>query len=82
MLENTDAIVAMHEGNPLFIELPASVELKITYTEPGLQGDRSSGGTKPATVETGITVQVPLFIKQDEKVLVDTRTGAYLGRAN
>ena len=82
LLENAYAIVAMHEGNPLFIELPASVELKITYTEPGLQGDRSSGGTKPATVETGITVQVPLFIKQDEKVLVDTRTGAYLGRAN
>ena len=62
LLENADVIVAMHEGNPLFIELPASVELKITYTEPGLQGDRSSGGTKPATVETGITVQVPLFI--------------------
>jgi len=82
LLENADVIVAMHEGNPLFIELPASVELKITYTEPGLQGDRSSGGTKPATVETVITVQVPLFIKQDEKVLVDTRTGAYLGRAN
>lgn len=82
LLENADVIVAMHEGNPLFIELPASVELKITYTEPGVQGDRSSGGTKPATVETGITVQVPLFIKQDEKVLVDTRTGAYLGRAN
>ena len=82
ILENADAIVAMHEGNPLFIELPASVELVVTYTEPGLQGDRSSGGTKPATVETGITVQVPLFIKQDEKILVDTRTGAYLGRAN
>jgi elongation factor P len=82
LLENADAVVAMHEGNPLFIELPASVELKITYTEPGLQGDRSSGGTKPATVETGITVQVPYFIKQDEVVLVDTRTGAYLGRAN
>ena len=82
LLENADAVVAMHEGNPLFIELPASVEVKITYTEPGLQGDRSSGGTKPATVETGITVQVPLFIKQDEVVLVDTRTGAYLGRAN
>ena len=82
MLENADVIVAMNEGNPLFIELPASVELVVTYTEPGLQGDRSSGGTKPATVETGITVQVPLFIKQDEKILVDTRTGAYLGRAN
>ena len=82
LLENANAIVAMPEGNPLFIELPASVELVITYTEPGLQGDRSSGGTKPATVQTGITVQVPLFIKQDEKILVDTRTGAYLGRAN
>jgi len=82
LLENADVIVAMHEGNPLFIELPASVELIVTYTEPGLQGDRSSGGTKPATVQTGITVQVPLFIKQDEKILVDTRTGEYLGRAN
>ncbi|MEI6119534.1 MAG: elongation factor P [Actinomycetes bacterium] len=82
MLENCEAIVAIHEGNPLYIELPASVELTITYTEPGLQGDRSSGGTKPATVETGITIQVPLFIKQDEKVLVDTRNGSYLGRSN
>ncbi len=82
MLENTEAIVAIHEGNPLYIELAASVELLVTYTEPGLQGDRSSGGTKPATVETGIQVQVPLFIKQDEKILVDTRDGSYLGRAN
>jgi elongation factor P len=82
MLENTEAIVAIHEGNPLYIELAASVELVVTYTEPGLQGDRSSGGTKPATVETGIEVQVPLFIKQDEKILVDTRDGSYLGRAN
>jgi len=82
MLENTEAIVAIHEGNPLYIELAASVELFVTYTEPGLQGDRSSGGTKPATVETGIQVQVPLFIKQDEKILVDTRDGSYLGRAN
>ena len=78
MLENCEAIVAVHEGNPLYVELPASVELIVTYTEPGLQGDRSSGGNKPATVETGITVQVPLFIKQDEKILVDTRTGGYL----
>lgn len=81
MLENTDAVVAIHEGNPLFIELAASLPLKITYTEPGLQGDRSSAGSKPATLETGITVQVPLFIKQDEIILVDTRTGQYLGRA-
>jgi elongation factor P len=82
MLENTEAIVAIHDGNPLYIELPASVELVVTYTEPGLQGDRSSGGTKPATVETGIEVQVPLFIKQDEKIVVDTRDGSYQGRAN
>ena len=82
MLENTGAMVAIHDSNPLYVELPASVELTITYTEPGLQGDRSSGGTKPATVETGIEVQVPLFIKQDEKILVDTRDGSYQGRAN
>jgi elongation factor P len=81
MLENTDAVVAIHEGNPLYIELPASVPLKITYTEPGIQGDRSSAGSKPATLETGINIQVPLFIKQDEVILVDTRSGTYLGRA-
>ena len=81
MLENTEAIVAIHEGNPLYIELAASVPLKVTYTEPGIQGDRSSGGTKPATLETGIQIQVPLFIKQDEVVMVDTRDGSYIGRA-
>ena len=81
MLENAEVIVAMHEGNPLYVELSASVALEITYTEPGIQGDRSSGGTKPATLETGIDIQVPLFIKQGEKVLVDTRDGSYLGRA-
>jgi N utilization substance protein B len=75
MLENSEAIVAVHEGNPLYVELPANVPLRITYTEPGLQGDRSSAGSKPATLETGISIQVPLFIKQDEVVLVDTRTG-------
>ena len=79
--EILDAIVAVHEGIPLYVELPASVTLKVTYTEPGIQGDRSSGGTKPATLETGIQIQVPLFIKQDEVVLVDTRDGSYLGRA-
>lgn len=82
MLENAEAVVAIHEGTPLYVELPASVELTITYTEPGLQGDRSSGGTKPATVETGVEIQVPLFINQGEKVKVDTRDGSYLGRAN
>jgi elongation factor P len=82
MLENMEANVAIHEGNPLYVELPASVELTITYTEPGLQGDRSSGGTKPATLETGVEIQVPLFITQGERVRVDTRDGSYLGRAN
>ncbi len=80
LLENQAATVALHEGNPLFLELPASVELEITYTEPGLQGDRSTGGTKPATVETGKEIQVPLFITTGEKVKVDTRDGSYLGR--
>nr|WP_026927180.1 elongation factor P [Granulicoccus phenolivorans] len=80
LLEEMMATVATHDGNPLFIELPTSVELEITYTEPGLQGDRSTGGTKPATLETGKEIQVPLFITQGEKVKVDTRTGDYLGR--
>ncbi len=80
MLENQNAIVATHEGTPLFIELPASVELEVTYTEPGLQGDRSTGGTKPATLETSKQIQVPLFITTGERVKVDTRDGSYLGR--
>ena len=80
MLANQTATVALHEGNPLYIDLPASVELEITYTEPGLQGDRSTGGTKPATLETGREIQVPLFITTGEKVKVDTRSGDYLGR--
>ena len=81
MLEGQNATVAVHEGNPLYVELPASVELEITYTEPGLQGDRSTGGSKPATLETGFEVAVPLFITQGEKIRVDTRDGSYLGRA-
>jgi elongation factor P len=80
MLENQMATVAMNNGNPLYVELPASVVLEITYTEPGLQGDRSTGGTKPATVETGHQIQVPLFVETGTRVKVDTRTGDYLGR--
>jgi elongation factor P len=82
LLENMTATVLRHEGNVLYVELPASVELTITYTEPGVQGDRSTGGNKPATLETGATVQVPLFITQGEKIKVDTRDGRYLGRVN
>ncbi|RCV56708.1 elongation factor P [Marinitenerispora sediminis] len=82
LLENNTATVAVNEGNPLYIELPAAVELLIKETEPGLQGDRSTGGTKPATLETGAVIQVPLFITTGERVKVDTRTGDYLGRVN
>ena len=82
MLENQEAVVARHDGNVLFVELPASVVLEITYTEPGLQGDRSTGGTKPATLETGAEISVPLFLEQGTKVKVDTRDGSYLGRVN
>ncbi|TXK17539.1 elongation factor P [Homoserinibacter sp. GY 40078] len=80
MLENQTVQIAVHEGEPLYVELPASVVLEITYTEPGLQGDRSSAGTKPATVETGYEIQVPLFVETGTKVKVDTRSGDYLGR--
>ncbi|MBN0039931.1 elongation factor P [Cellulosimicrobium cellulans] len=82
MLENQNVLVASNDGQPLYIELPASVVLEITYTEPGLQGDRSTGGTKPATLETGAQIQVPLFLEQGTKVKVDTRDGSYLGRVN
>ena len=82
MLENQMVNIAIHEGNPLYIELPPSVVLEITYTEPGLQGDRSSAGTKPATLETGYEIQVPLFVENNTKVKVDTRDGSYLGRVN
>ena len=80
LLDNQKALVALHEGNPLYVELPVTVELEVTYTEPGMQGDRSTGGTKPATVETGAEIQVPLFITTGERVKVDTRDGSYLGR--
>lgn len=82
MLDNQSAMVAVHEGIPLYIELPPSVELAVEYTEPGLQGDRSSGGTKPAKLETGREIQVPLFIANGETIKVDTRDGSYLGRVS
>lgn len=81
LLENDVANVVQHESTPLYIELPASVELEVSQTDPGLQGDRSTGGTKPATLETGAQVQVPLFITSGERVKIDTRSGVYLGRA-
>jgi elongation factor P len=82
LLENAEAMVALHDGTPLYVELPASVELLIKHTDPGLQGDRSTGGTKPAELETGATVQVPLFVSTGEKIKVDTRDGRYISRVN
>ncbi|MBE6475267.1 MAG: elongation factor P [Actinomyces succiniciruminis] len=80
MLEGQDVIVAFHEEDVLFVELPAAVVLTISHTEPGLQGDRSSAGTKPATLETGAEIQVPLFLNIGDKVKVDTRSRSYISR--
>jgi elongation factor P len=74
--------LAVHDGTPLYVELPTSVELTVSHTDPGLQGDRSTGGTKLATLETGAEIQVPLFVSTGEKVKVDTRDGRYLGRVS
>jgi elongation factor P len=80
LLENQQAMVAQNDGVVLYIELPASVELTVSHTDPGLQGDRSTGGTKPATLETGAEIQVPLFLNSGDRIKVDTRDGRYLGR--
>ncbi len=82
LLENTTVQVSFHEGQPLFVELPVTVELTVSQTDPGLQGDRSTGGTKPATMETGAEVQVPLFIETGDVLKIDTRNGSYVSRAN
>ena len=82
LLESMPVQIAFNEGSPLYIELPVTVELVVASTEPGLQGDRSSAGTKPATLETGAEIQVPLFINTGDKLKVDSRDGNYLGRVN
>lgn len=81
LVENQPVFVAMYEGKPISVELPASVELAIKHTDPGVKGDRVSGATKPATLETGATIQVPLFVETGDRVKVDTRSGEYLTRA-
>ena len=80
LVEGTDCMVSFFEGNPISVQLPASVVLEVAHTEPGLQGNRSSAGNKPATLETGAEIQVPLFINEGEKIKVDTRDGSYLSR--
>lgn len=79
--DNDMVKVLSHEGQVFGVELPVNVDLEVTETEPGFKGDTSSGGTKPATVETGMQVLVPLFIDKGEIIKIDTRTGEYLGRA-
>jgi elongation factor P len=80
MVENSVAIIAFYNGDIVTVEIPASVELTISETEPGIQGDRVSGARKPATLETGKVIQVPLFVNIGDKVKVDTRSGDYITR--
>ncbi|MFA6142451.1 MAG: elongation factor P [Candidatus Omnitrophota bacterium] len=79
--ENLETELLYYEHRPLSIELPVNVALKVTQSAPGAKGDTSGKAMKPATLETGLVVNVPLFIEEGERVLVDTRTGEYLGRA-
>jgi elongation factor P len=72
--------VLLLEDQPLTVEAPLTVELKVSQTDPGFKGDTAQGGTKPATMETGLVVQVPLFIEEEEILKIDSRTGKYLGR--
>ncbi len=81
MIEGMTVVLVMYEGTPLGVDLPAAVELKVTEAEPGVKGDRVSGATKPVTVETGLVVQVPLFVDVGDVIKVDTRSGNYLTRA-
>lgn|SRR5690625_176764 len=79
--ENVEVTVDYYQGKPLKVTLPNIIELKITRTDPGVRGDTVSGGTKPAELESGATVNIPLFVEEGEVIRVDTRTGEYLGRA-
>jgi elongation factor P len=78
--ENVTIAVLFHNGRPLGVEVPLFVELAVTHSEPGLKGDTAAGATKPATLETGMTVQVPLFVNEGDVLKIDTRTGKYVER--
>jgi len=80
LVDGMELTMLMYRGKALDVDLPASVVLEITHTEPGVKGDTVSGATKPATLSTGVTLNVPLFVNEGEKIKVDTRTGEYLGR--
>ena len=81
LVEQTEVELILHEGTPIAIELPITVDLRIAETGPAFKGDTAQGGTKPATLETGLSINVPLFVSEGETVKVDTRTGEYLSRA-
>ncbi len=80
LVDGAVVVLPIYEGRPIGVELPASVELEVTFAEPGVKGDRVSGATKPVTVQTGRTVNVPLFIETGDVIKVDTRTGEYMTR--
>ncbi|HEY8476017.1 MAG TPA: elongation factor P [Chloroflexota bacterium] len=80
--EGTSLEISLHEGEPVGVELPVTVDLTVTRTEPGVRGDTATGGTKPAVLETGLTIQVPLFVEEGDVVRVDTRTGEYVTRVS
>ena len=80
LVEGATALVPMHEGTAIGVELSAAVTLRVTKADPGVKGDRVSGALKPATLETGLSVQVPLFVEEGDRVKVDTRSGEYLTR--
>lgn len=79
--ENMNCYIVLHEGAAIGIDLPNTVELEVARTEPGIKGDTATGGSKPATVETGYTLQVPLFVNEGDRLLIDTRSGNYISRA-
>jgi len=81
LLENMTIGIQFYQGEPVGVDLPTTVVLEVVHTEPGFKGDTAQGATKPATLQTGITIQVPLFVEQGERIKVDTRTGEYLSRA-
>ena len=82
LLENSEVDVILYKGEPINIELPQFIVAEVSQTDPGVKGDTASGATKPATIESGAVIQVPLFIKEGEKVRVDTRSGEYIERVN
>lgn len=79
--ENMNCYIVLHEGQSIGLDLPNTVELKVVTTEPGIRGDTATGGTKPATVETGYTLQVPFFVNEGDSLIIDTRSGNYVSRA-